>query len=70
MRDICSVIEEMGNPFEESQDLVIFDSKDIAGPSAMETVINAKKIGHEHFEAFTGGVCWTEQRQWMTQYTS
>ena len=38
---------------EESQDLVIHDSKDIACPSAMETVMNDKKIGQEHFVAFT-----------------
>ncbi|QQP37628.1 Hypothetical protein FKW44_017958, partial [Caligus rogercresseyi] len=45
---------EMGNPFEEeSQDLLILDSKDIAGPAAVETVMNAKKIGQEQFEAFT-----------------
>ena len=54
---ILGVIKEMGNPFEESQeesqDLVIFDSKDIAGPSAMETAMNAKKIYQENFEAFT-----------------
>ncbi|QQP57769.1 Uncharacterized protein FKW44_002864, partial [Caligus rogercresseyi] len=44
----------MGNPFEEeSQDLLILDSKDIAGPAAVETVMNAKKIGQEQFEAFT-----------------
>ena len=44
----------MGNPFEEeSQDLFILDSKDIAGPAAVETVMNAKKIGQEQFEAFT-----------------
>ncbi|QQP49887.1 Uncharacterized protein FKW44_010705 [Caligus rogercresseyi] len=44
----------MGNPFEEeSQDLLILDSKGIAGPAAVETVMNAKKIGQEQFEAFT-----------------
>lgn len=57
VRDVCSlvgVIEEMGNPFEEeSQDLVILDSKDIAGPAAVETVMNAKRIGQEQFKAFT-----------------
>ena len=57
MKDVCSlvgVIEEMGNPFEEeSQDLVILDTKNIAGPAAVETVMNAKRIGQEQFEAFT-----------------
>ena len=57
VKDVCSlvgVIEEMGNPFEEeSQDLVILDTKDIAGPAAVETVMNAKRIGQQQFEAFT-----------------
>jgi len=44
----------MGNPFaEESQDVVILDTKDIVGPAAVETMMNAKRIGQEHFEAFT-----------------
>ncbi|KAL8561151.1 hypothetical protein ACOMHN_054522 [Nucella lapillus] len=44
----------MGNPFEEeSQDVVKLDTKEIAGPAAVETVMNAKKIGQEQFEAFT-----------------
>jgi len=54
VRSLAGVIEEMGNPFEEeSQDLVILDIKDIAGPAAVETVMNAKRIGQEQFEAFT-----------------
>ncbi|KAL8585219.1 hypothetical protein ACOMHN_013234 [Nucella lapillus] len=44
----------MGNPFEEeSQDVVKLDTKAIAGPAAVETVMNAKRIGQEQFEAFT-----------------
>jgi len=54
VRSLVGVIEELGNPFEEeSQDLVILDTKNIAGPAAVETVINAKRIGQEQFEAFT-----------------
>ena len=54
VRSLVRVIEEMGNPFEEeSQDLVILDTKDITGPAAVETVMNAKRIGQEQFEAFT-----------------
>ncbi|KAJ8392755.1 hypothetical protein AAFF_G00072390 [Aldrovandia affinis] len=46
--------QEMGNPFEEeSQDVVKLDTKEIAGPAAVETVMNAKRIGQEQFEAFT-----------------
>ncbi|KAL8561191.1 hypothetical protein ACOMHN_029262 [Nucella lapillus] len=44
----------MGNPFEEeSQDVVKLDTKEIAGSAAVETVMNAKRIGQEQFEAFT-----------------
>jgi len=57
VKDVCSlvrVIEEMGNPFdEESQDVVKLDTKKTAGPAAVETVMNAKRIGQEQFEAFT-----------------
>ena len=54
VRSLVGVIEEMSNVFEEeSQDLVILDTKDIAGPAAVETVMNAKKIGQQQFEAFT-----------------
>jgi len=48
VRSLVGVIEAMGNPFEEeSQDVVILDTKDIAGPAAVETVMNAKRIGQE-----------------------
>ena len=57
VKDVLSLvgdIEGMGNPFEEeSQDLVILDTKDIAGFAAAETVMNAKRIGQEQFETFT-----------------
>ncbi|QQP41853.1 Hypothetical protein FKW44_016335 [Caligus rogercresseyi] len=57
----------MGNPFEEeSQDLLILDSKDIAGPAAVETVMNAKNIAKSSSRLSPESVCWTEQRQWMT----
>ncbi|KAG1692634.1 Lysosome membrane protein 2 [Nymphon striatum] len=54
VRSLVDVIEEMGNSFEEeSQDVVKLDTKEIAGPAAVETVMNAKRIGQEQFEAFT-----------------
>ena len=40
MKDVCSldsVIEKIGNPFEESQDLVLLDTKEIVGPASVET---------------------------------
>ena len=54
VRSLVGVMEEMGNPFEEeSQDVVKLHTKEIAGPAAVETVVNAKRIGQEQFEAFT-----------------
>ncbi|KAL7408248.1 hypothetical protein ABVT39_020295 [Epinephelus coioides] len=51
---LVSVIEEMGNPFEEeSTDLIVLHSKEIAHPLAVETVKKAQKIGQQQFEAFT-----------------
>ena len=44
----------MGNPLEkESQDLLLLDTKEIADPTAVETVCNAKRIGQKQFNAFT-----------------
>ena len=56
-RDVASlvaVIEELGNPFEEdSQDLLVLDTKEIADHAVIETVRNAKQIGQDQFEAFS-----------------
>ena len=54
VRALVIVIEELGNPFEEeSMDLIVLDTKEIAGPAAVETVRNVKKIDQEQFQAFT-----------------
>ena len=52
VRSLVAVIEELGNPFEEeSQDLLVLDTKKIADPAVIETVRNAKQIGQDQFEA-------------------
>ena len=54
VRSLVAVIEELGNPFEEdSQDLPVLDTKEIADPAVIETVRNAKQIGQDQFEAFS-----------------
>ena len=54
VRSLLAVIEELGNPFEEdSQDLLVLDTKEIADPAVIETVRNAKQIGQDQFEAFS-----------------
>ena len=51
---LVRVIEELGNPFEEeSQDLIVLDTKEIANPAVVQMVRNAKKIGQEQFDTFT-----------------
>lgn len=55
-------MEHLGNPFEEeSKDLIVLHSKEIAWPSAVEAVRKAKQIGEHKFEAFT--------REWLVERT-
>ena len=43
VRSIFSVIEKLGNPFEEeSMDLVVLDTKEMTYPAAIESVRNVK----------------------------
>ena len=54
VRSLVVVIEELGNPFEEdSQDLLVLDTKEIVDPAVIETVRNAKQISQDKFEAFS-----------------
>ena len=53
-RDVRSLVAVIEDPFEEdSQNLLVLDSKEIADPAVIETVRNAKQIGQDQFEAFT-----------------
>ena len=53
MKALCSTLEEMGNPFEEtSQDLLVIDSKDLVGNSVVTTVRNIEKIGKQLYSTF------------------
>ena len=46
-------MEELGNPFEEeSTDVLILDSKEIADPAAVETIRNVQRLGREQLQAF------------------
>lgn len=51
---LVSVIEELGNPFqEESMDLIVLHTKEIASPEAVKTVQNVHQNGLDQFKAFT-----------------
>ena len=53
VRSLVTVIQELGNPFEEmSQDMLVLDTKEIASPSVVKTVNTAEQIGQEQFNAF------------------
>ena len=56
-KDVCSlvnVMDELGNPFEEeSEDLLVLDSREIANPSAVKAVRKAHQIGQQQFQTFT-----------------
>ncbi|KAJ8034246.1 hypothetical protein HOLleu_21003 [Holothuria leucospilota] len=46
-------MEEMGNPFEEdTEDLLVFDTKDIVGEDVIHTVCKIQKIGKEQCTSF------------------
>ena len=54
VRALVTVIEDLGNPFEEmSQEMIVLDTKEIADSAVLKTVRNAKRIGQEQFDAFT-----------------
>ena len=50
VRSLVTVIQELGNPFEEMS--LVLDTKEIASPSVVKTVNTAEQIGQEQFNAF------------------
>ena len=51
---LISVLEEMGSPLieEESEDLMVLDTREILSPAAISTVQTDLKIGQEQFQSF------------------
>ena len=50
-------MQEMGNPFqEESADLLVLDTKNIADPSRAEMVATHHRRGKDHFQSFMDGL--------------
>ena len=50
---LIEVIEGMGNPFkEESNDLLVLDTKEIASEKVITTVKEIEKVGLQHFHPF------------------
>ena len=50
---LCDTMEKMGNPFtEDSTDLLVLDSGDIADPEVIESIRKVEKLGQEQFNNF------------------
>ena len=50
---LCDTFEEMGNPFvEDSNDLLILDSKEVVDPEVVETIQNIVRVGEEQYNLF------------------
>ena len=50
---VCSTIEEMGNPFaEQTGDLFVLDTRDIADSEVVETVRTVEQLGKDQYQQF------------------
>ena len=53
VQSMINVMEDFGNPFnEESQDLLVLDTKEIAPPAAIDAIRRAHEVGKLHFDNF------------------
>ena len=53
VQSVTDIIEQMGNPFtENSSDLIILDTRDIAGPAIIEFVRQIEKLGTHRYELY------------------
>ena len=50
---VCSIIEEMGNPFaDQTGDLFVLDTRDIADSKVVETVRTVGQLGKDQYQQF------------------
>ena len=53
VQSMIKVMEEFGNPFEEdSQDLLVLDTKEVAPPLAVDTLRRSRKVGQVQYDNF------------------
>jgi len=53
VRSLVAVMEEMGNPFlEDSEDLIVLDTRDIMDSAVAETVRKIESLGEEQYTKF------------------
>ena len=50
---LVQVLEDMGNPFmEESEDLLVLDSRDVADPAIVQTVCEIENTGQDRYDKY------------------
>ena len=50
---LTDVIDEMGNPFpENSNDVLVLDSRDLADPAVIDTLRQIKSLGQEQYDTY------------------
>ena len=53
VQSMVNMMEDFGNPFQEqSQDLLVLDTKEIAPPAALDALRRAHEVGQLHFDNF------------------
>ena len=53
VKSLANTIEEMRNPFtENSSDLLVLDSRDLADPAVINTVRKIEKLGQEQYDTY------------------
>ena len=54
VKSLVAAMEDLGNPFlEESEDLIVLDTKEIAGPAAVTSLRQMEALGREQCNTFT-----------------
>ena len=55
VEDLAKAIEEMGNPFtENSNDLLVLDSRDLPDPAIIDSVRKIEKLGQGQYDIYVG----------------
>jgi hypothetical protein len=67
VKALSNVIEEMGSPFiDDSNDLLVLDSRDLAGPAVINTMRNIGKTRQKKHENLSTKVLLTNHDMSMT----
>ena len=65
---VCSTIEEMGKPFaDQTGDLFVLDTRDIADSKVVETVRTVEQLGKDQYQQFVTKRLQREQHHCLIQ---